>query len=67
MVSDERDHVSAGAVVAHRALRVGAARYNEYIGRLQRVLQQGRPVVDIAVLYPIHGLQAAYHFGAGKP
>lgn len=42
-------------------------RYNEYIGRLQRVLQQGRPVVDIAVLYPIHGLQAAYHFGPGQP
>lgn len=42
-------------------------RYNEYIGRLQRVLQQGRPIVDIAVLYPIHGLQAAYHFGPGQP
>jgi len=41
--------------------------YNEYIGRLQRVLQQGRPVVDIAVLYPIHGLQAAYYFGPGQP
>ena len=42
-------------------------RYNEYIGRLQRVLQQGRPIVDIAVLYPIHGLQAAYRFGPGQP
>ena len=41
--------------------------YNDYIGRLQRVLQQGRPVVDIAVLYPIAGLQTAYHFGVGKP
>ncbi|HNQ88689.1 MAG TPA: glycosyl hydrolase [Verrucomicrobiota bacterium] len=41
--------------------------YNDYIGRLQRVLQQGRPVVDIAVLYPIAGLQAAYRFGVGKP
>ncbi|NQT38946.1 MAG: discoidin domain-containing protein [Planctomycetes bacterium] len=42
-------------------------RYNDYVGRLQRVLQQGRPVVDIAVLYPIHGLQAAYYFGPGRP
>jgi hypothetical protein len=42
-------------------------RYNDYIGRLQRVLQQGRPVVDIALLYPIHGLQAAYYFGPGQP
>jgi len=41
--------------------------YNDYIGRSQRVLQQGRPVVDVAVLYPIAGLQAAYHFGPGKP
>ena len=41
--------------------------YNEYIGRLQRILQQGRPEVDIAVLYPIAGLQAAYRFGVGKP
>ena len=41
--------------------------YNDYIGRLQSVLQHGRPVVDIAVLYPIAGLQAAYHFGVGKP
>jgi hypothetical protein len=41
--------------------------YNEYVGRLQRVLQQGRPVADIAVLYPMAGLQAEYHFGVGKP
>ncbi|MHB8953307.1 MAG: glycosyl hydrolase [Pirellulaceae bacterium] len=42
-------------------------RYNQYIARLQRILQQGRPVVDIAVLYPIHGLQSAYYFGPGEP
>jgi len=41
--------------------------YNDYIGRLQLILQQGRPVVDIGVLYPIAGLQAAYHFGVGTP
>jgi hypothetical protein len=41
--------------------------YNDYIGRLQHILQRGRPVVDIAVLYPIAGLQAAYHFGVGRP
>ena len=42
-------------------------RYNEYVGRLQRVLRPGRPVVDIAVMYPIQGLQAAYYFGPGEP
>ncbi|MCX6561125.1 MAG: glycosyl hydrolase [Candidatus Aminicenantes bacterium] len=41
--------------------------YNKYMGRLQRILQQGVPAVDIAVLYPIAGLQAGYHFGTGKP
>lgn len=41
--------------------------YNKYMGRLQRILQQGVPAVDIAVLYPIAGLQAGYHFGVGKP
>lgn len=41
--------------------------YNRYIGRLQRLLQEGRHVADIAVLYPIAGLQAGYHFGPGKP
>ena len=41
--------------------------YNRYIGRLQRMLQGGRHVADIAVLYPIATLQAGYHFGVGKP
>jgi hypothetical protein len=41
--------------------------YNRYLGRLQRVLQQGHPVADIGVLYPIAGLQAGYRFGVGKP
>ncbi|MBN1490696.1 MAG: hypothetical protein JXA69_12325 [Phycisphaerae bacterium] len=41
--------------------------YNEYMGRLQRLLQGGRHVADIGVLYPIATLQAGYHFGVGKP
>jgi hypothetical protein len=41
--------------------------YNRYLGRLQRILQRGRPVVDVAVLYPIASLQAGYRFGVGKP
>lgn len=43
------------------------AEYNRYIGRLQRMLQGGRHVADIAVLYPIATLQAGYYFGPGKP
>jgi hypothetical protein len=41
--------------------------FNRYIGRLQRMLQGGRHVADIAVLYPIATLQAGYYFGPGKP
>jgi hypothetical protein len=37
--------------------------YNRYIGRLHLVLQQPGPnLSDIALLYPIDSLQAAYHF-----
>jgi hypothetical protein len=41
--------------------------YNRYIGRLQRMLQGGRHVVDIGVLYPIATLQAGSWFGPGNP
>ena len=41
--------------------------YNTYIGRLQRVLQAGRHVADIGVLYPIATLQAGSWFGPGDP
>jgi hypothetical protein len=41
--------------------------YNTYVARLQRMLQQGRHVADIGVLYPIATLQAGYRFGEGKP
>lgn len=39
--------------------------YNRYIGRLQRMLQGGRHVADIAVLYPIATMQSDYYFGPG--
>ncbi|MCX6872707.1 MAG: glycosyl hydrolase [Verrucomicrobia bacterium] len=41
--------------------------YNQYIGRLQRMLQGGRHVADIGVLYPIATLQAGSWFGPGDP
>ncbi len=41
--------------------------YNSYIGRLQRLLQGGRHVADIGVLYPIATLQAGSWFGPGDP
>ena len=57
--------------LSHRDPLYGPAlpAYNQYIGRLQGLLQApGRHVADIAVLYPIASLQAAYHFdGPLKP
>lgn len=41
--------------------------FNEYIGRLQGLLQGGRHIADIAILYPIASLQGRYHFGDGDP
>ena len=36
---------------------------DRFIGRLSYMLQHGRHVADIAVLYPIASLQSAYRFG----
>jgi hypothetical protein len=38
---------------------------NTYVGRLSYLLQHGRHVADIAVLYPIAALQAAYKTAGG--
>ncbi len=42
-----------------------AAELNRYVGRMSYLLQHGRHVADIAVLYPIASLQAAYKFVGG--
>jgi hypothetical protein len=41
--------------------------FNAYVGRLNLLLQGGRHVADIAVLYPIATLHAGYRFDAGNP
>ena len=42
------------------------AELNDYVGRLSYLLQHGRHVVDVAVLYPIASLQAAYRNVGGR-
>ena len=42
------------------------AEVNDYVGRLSYLLEHGRHVVDVAVLYPITALQAAYHQVGGQ-
>ena len=39
---------------------------NDYVGRLSYLLQHGRHVADVAVLYPIASLQAAYRNVGGR-
>jgi hypothetical protein len=42
------------------------AELNDYVGRLSYLLQHGRHVADVAVLYPIASLQAAYRNVGGR-
>lgn len=39
--------------------------YNRYVARLHVMLQAGRPVADLAMLYPIAMLQAGHYFAPG--
>ncbi len=50
--------------ISHRNRRFGAElpAYNRFVGRCSLLLQGGRHVVDIGVLYPVVALQAAYRF-----
>lgn len=41
--------------------------YNDFIGRVQGLLQEGRHAADIGVLYPIDTLEAHTMFGVGDP
>ena len=42
------------------------AELNDYVGRLSYMLQGGRHVADVAVLYPIDSLHADYHNAGGQ-
>jgi hypothetical protein len=50
--------------VSHRNQRWGdeLPAYNRFVGRCSLLLQGGRHVADIGVLYPVTALQAAYRF-----
>jgi len=55
--------------LSYRHSRYGPAlpEFNRYVGRLNLLLQHGRHVADVAVLYPIATLHAGYRFDAGNP
>jgi hypothetical protein len=43
-----------------------APEFNRFLGRMSYLLQGGRHVADVAVLYPIASLQSAYKFDGGQ-
>ena len=47
--------------VPARTVQPKRAELNDYVGRLSYMLQGGRHVADVAVLYPIDSLHADYH------
>ena len=57
-------HVKIPPLISHYNPRIGPAlrAYNTWAGRAVSLLQGGRRVTDIAVLYPIHALEAWYGF-----
>lgn len=48
-----------------RTVQPKRAELNDYVGRLSYLLQHGRHVADVAVLYPIAALHAQYHNAGG--
>jgi hypothetical protein len=49
-----------------RTMQPARAELNDYVGRLSYLLQHGRHVADVAVLYPIASLHAQYHNLGGQ-
>ena len=59
-------HVRIPPLISHfsEKLRPGLPDYNRWVARNSLLLQGGRSVVDIAMLYPIASLEAWYYFDA---
>ena len=62
-------NVQAPPELSWRSAQYGPelANYNNFIGRTSGLLQNGRHVADIGVLYPIDTLQAGFVFDVGNP
>ena len=58
------EHVRIPPLISHFSakLRPALPGYNEWAARTSLLLQGGRPVVDVAMLYPIASLEAYYTF-----
>ncbi len=66
---NNREHIDNPPELSYRSQQYGPklAAYNQFVGRLQTMLQGGRHVADIALLYPIDSLQSSTRLDAGDP
>ncbi|MGI6270063.1 MAG: glycosyl hydrolase [Candidatus Howiella sp.] len=66
---NNKEHIDNPPELSYRSEQYGPAlpAFNEYAGRLQTMLQEGRHVADIALLYPIDSLQSSFCFDTGNP
>jgi hypothetical protein len=57
-------NVTCPPEISHRSAKLGPGLrdYNRYLARCSALLQGGRNVVDIGMLYPVKALHAAYSF-----
>lgn len=65
----DESQVKIPPLISHGNPLLGAAlhAYSDYVGRAVSLLQGGRRVADIALLYPIESLEAWYAFDTGRP
>ena len=65
----DTEQVKIPPLISHDSKLLGPAlhRYSDYVGRSVALLDGGRRVTDIALLYPIHSLEAWHGFMPGRP
>lgn len=66
---NNKEHIDNPPELSYRSEQYGPelAGFNEFAGRLQTMLQNGRHVADIGLLYPIDSLQGSFRFDVGNP
>lgn len=66
-LNDNNDKIVFKPELSYRNSKFNAelTEFNKYCSRVAYILQGGRHIADIAILYPIHGLTSAYSFSWG--
>ena len=66
---NNKEHIDNPPELSYRSEQYGPELwgYNEFAGRLQLMLQSGRHVSDIAMLYPVDSLHSSHVLDVGDP